>query len=129
MQDKLIELLKGFSYACHRPCEKLTTDSCNKCAYEQLAAYLLANGVIVPDVQTRQASPCADEEPLSIIFRIKDGKYISGGWKAEINGKLYGDWIPLSENYHNSEEFLKVAIQILINSYAAVKESLERNDG
>lgn len=47
MRDRLIELCKSYVHDCHNPCEKELA-SCTNCVYEQLADYLLDNGVIVP---------------------------------------------------------------------------------
>ncbi len=46
MRDRLIELINGFVFCCHEDCNKLLK-GCAKCGDEQLADYLLENGVIV----------------------------------------------------------------------------------
>lgn len=47
MRERLIELIQNFTQVCDKSCEGLAK-SCYRCTIEQLAEYLLANGVIVP---------------------------------------------------------------------------------
>lgn len=53
-KERLVELLSNFEYKCLMSCKDgciNTSKSCNSCVQEQLADYLLANGVIVPPVK------------------------------------------------------------------------------
>ena len=81
MRDRLIELLKGFSYECRKPCDKPSLDSltedvkdCNKCKFEQISDYLLENGVIVP--------PCKVGDTVYLL--------IDWGYEKEIEEKEVG---------------------------------------
>lgn len=50
-KERLVELLSDFKFKCILSCKAgyiNTSKSCNSCVQEQLADYLLANGVIVP---------------------------------------------------------------------------------
>lgn len=74
MRERLIELLKGFSYECRKPCGKPSLDSltenikdCNECKLGQLADYLLANGVIVP--------PCKVGDKTFLLLEKTGGDY------------------------------------------------------
>lgn len=139
MRDKLIELFKGFSYECCRPCDKLTTDSCNKCAYEQLADYLLENGVIVP--------PCKVGDKMyklcSVNSSIKKGQMWDGkivetncdrcGYKncscydiglRERNNELFIDVI--KETTINSLEFLVKIMPYVGTIWFTTKEEAEQ---
>ncbi len=71
MRERLIEVLKGFSYECRKPCGKPSLDSmkeyikdCNECKLGQIADYLLANGVIVP--------PCKVGDTVYVLDAIVD---------------------------------------------------------
>lgn len=75
MRDRLVELFKDFAFKCVEPCDKRIKQSeniivvnCETCKKEQLADYLLANGVIVP--------PCKVGQTVYVIYRQKviDGK-------------------------------------------------------
>ena len=55
MRDRLIKLFKNFHFKCIEPCKKQIRQSenkiivnCERCRNEQIADYLLENGVIVP---------------------------------------------------------------------------------
>ena len=68
MRDRLVELLKDFSYMCREDCRKVSIDSltvtikdCNECKFGQIADYLLANGVIVPPCKVEQTVYAVDK--------------------------------------------------------------------
>ena len=45
-KERLVELIRNIEFKCRSGCTNVS--GCNICRYEQIADYLLANGVIVP---------------------------------------------------------------------------------
>lgn len=64
MRDRLIELYSNFVRCCPDNCEKT---SCTKCVCEQLADYLLENGVIVPPCKVGDVVWNRKAEPYKVI--------------------------------------------------------------
>ena len=68
MRDRLIELLNNFKYECLMSCKDgfiTKKESCDDCVIDQLADYLLANGIIVPPCKVGQ-----------VLFVIESGRII-----------------------------------------------------
>ena len=86
MKERLIELLKDFSSCMNEDCSKCGTQG--KCFTHREADYLLANGVIVPLLQTGQ-----------IVYRVSKGRMWEVKiWKIEICGKT----VSYIDNYDKS---------------------------
>ncbi len=89
MRDRLIELLSKFEHTCRRPCDIREKGSCFNCCVEQIADYLLDNGVIIP--------PCKVGQTVWLIkslnwqqteWGIKEGKISMIQQKADKSWKF-----------------------------------------
>jgi hypothetical protein len=91
MRDRLIKLLNNFKYECLMSCKDgfiTKKESCDDCVIDQLADHLLANGIIVPLLQTGQ-----------IVYRVSKGRMWEVKiWKIEICGKT----VSYIDNYDKS---------------------------
>lgn len=69
MKERLIELFSKFQFVCVQGCGRKyeDADNCNKCAYGQLADYLIENGAIVPSEDYAKIVRCSECENLNVI--------------------------------------------------------------
>ena len=66
-KERLVELLNGFKYSCLMSCKDgfaPVKNDCDLCVMEQLAEYLIANGVIVSPCKVGDVVyfPCEEEQ-------------------------------------------------------------------